>query len=171
MKTADEVRAATNKELCAFWNAHHEHIKFYQIDDRDKFEEWCIELIAEIAEGKFGAGHVENVEDAAPLAKTPYGPATKENVKAATFEVKPRTSNAAGIAASWLNPEVAAARLKRNGTEVTVDGVTTEYKSVAEAFRALTLPVEKHIRFRMRLKASGTEIFEHDGKQYHFKIV
>src|SRR5271165_4945220 len=165
MKTADEVRAASNKELCAFWNAHHEHIKFYQIDNRDQFEDWCIELISEIAEGKFGAGHVE---DAAPLAKAPYAPTTKENVADRTFEVKPRTSNAAGIAASWLNPEVAAARLTRNGTEVTVDGVTSEYKSVAEAFRALTLPVEKHIRFRMRLKASGTDIFEHDGKQYHF---
>lgn len=49
---------------------------------------------------------------------------------------------------------------------ITVDG--TPHRSVAEAFAALGFPMCKHIRFRSKLKASGKEIFEHEGKKYHF---
>jgi hypothetical protein len=216
VKTITDIHSATDAQLLAFYNDHNPQRTFdrFPNNDRNKFEEWCIELLAELAEeevsgegadsksvkidhramafqaivtaaangtslGKMSASDIgeplkstgSGPVGSPPLAKAPYGPTTKENIEAATFEVKPRTSNAAGISASWLNPEVAAARLTRNGTSVTVEGVTTEHKSVAEAFRAFSLPVAKHIRFRMKLKASLAEIFEHEGKQYHFKII
>lgn len=82
-----------------------------------------------------------------------------------------RSSNAAGVAASWADPEVLAARLQRNGTLVTVDGTTSEFKSVRAAFRAYRLPDSKHIRFRLALKASKKETFENDGKKYVFTLV
>jgi len=55
------------------------------------------------------------------------------------------------IANSWNDPEVRAERSERN--KVLVDGV--EYRSVAEAFRQLRLPMGAHIRVRMDLKAAG----------------
>lgn len=52
---------------------------------------------------------------------------------------------------------------------VTVNG--NPYRSVFVAFEMLGLPIGKHIKFRGKLKASADEVFEHDGKKYHFKIV
>lgn len=97
--------------------------------------------------------------------------------KAADFgpvqETKPRTSNSAGVALSWVNPEVKAARLVRHSVKVRADGTTTEHKSVAAAFRALRLPMNVHIRFRLALKsaADGKAVFENGGKMYAFELV
>lgn len=63
---------------------------------------------------------------------------------------------AESIAESWKDPNVAAKRAQR--TAVRVDGV--EYRSVRAAFIALGLPLSKHIRFRMALKAAGKAEFE-----------
>lgn len=82
-----------------------------------------------------------------------------------------RASNSAGVAASWARPDVFAARLKRDGVSVTINGATAEYTSTREAFRAYRLPSSKHIRFRMKLKAAGEAVFEWEGKTYLFKIV
>jgi hypothetical protein len=79
--------------------------------------------------------------------------------------------NAEGVSRSWARPEVRAARLVKNGVKVTFDGTTTEFKSVAEAFRALRLPFEKHIKFRAVVKAKGAESFVHNDKMYIFTIV
>ena len=49
---------------------------------------------------------------------------------------------------------------------ITVDGVP--HRSVFMAFESLGLPITKHIKFRAKLKASGKETFEHEGKKYHF---
>lgn len=84
---------------------------------------------------------------------------------------KQRAGNAAGVAVSWTDPKVMAARLTRNGVTVTFEGKTHEHKSVRDAFRHYRLPDSAHIRFRMRLKASGKEAFEHSGKLYMFKLV
>ena len=46
-----------------------------------------------------------------------------------------------------------------------VDG--QEYRSVADAFQQLKLPLNKHIKFRMELKAAGHAKFEH----HSFSIV
>ena len=64
---------------------------------------------------------------------------------------KARRSAAEGIAASWNDPEVAAKRMTRNS--VVANG--EEFKSVRAAFYALGLPDNKHIAFRMKLKAEG----------------
>lgn len=50
---------------------------------------------------------------------------------------------------------------RRVKNHVRVAGV--EYRSVAAAFEALGLPMNKHIKFRAKLKASGAETFDgHD---------
>lgn len=68
------------------------------------------------------------------------------------------------IKASWKNAEVAAKRAKRDHVEVEGKGV---FPSVLKAFQALGLPVSKHIKFRMELKAQGSAKFG----SYNFKIV
>lgn len=51
---------------------------------------------------------------------------------------------------------------------VIVDGV--EYRSVKQAFEKLKLPLGRHIKFRMALKAAGKLDFEHNDKKTTFKI-
>ena len=79
-------------------------------------------------------------------------------------------SNSASIAASWNDSGVKAARLTRNGVTVTVNGKTTDHKSVRAAFSDYSLPDSKHIRFRLKLKEAKTAIFEHNGIQYLFNL-
>lgn len=62
--------------------------------------------------------------------------------------------NSEKISASWNDKKVRAARCQRSA--VVVDG--TEYRSVKAAFIALGLPVEKHIPFRMELKAASRAV-------------
>jgi len=68
-------------------------------------------------------------------------------------------SNSAGVAASWLIADVAAARKVRNGVSVTFNGETTEHKSVNAAFLYYGLTDTKHIRFRAELKAAGAKVY------------
>jgi hypothetical protein len=58
---------------------------------------------------------------------------------------------------------------KTSKSRVTVDG--EEYRSVAQAFEKLKLPMGRHIKFRMKLKVAGKLAFEHDAKSYKFAIV
>jgi hypothetical protein len=93
----------------------------------------------------------------------------------------PRQSVSEGVSASWNNPEVARARAEHHAAEVTVDGITTRYESVAHAARTLGLdgPQEmRHIRFRRELKerhavsAGATHVWKgDDGKEYIFRLV
>lgn len=76
-----------------------------------------------------------------------------------------RRSNA--IALTWKDAQVAAKRAKRDS--VTANGAP--YKSVRAAFKALRLPIEKHIKFRMELKEKGEAIFTHADKPYVFKVI
>lgn len=65
-----------------------------------------------------------------------------------------------------------ASSKKSNGTPrsaVKVDG--TEYRSVKQAFEKLNLPLGRHIRFRMSLKAAGKLAFEHNDKKFNFTVV
>lgn len=88
-----------------------------------------------------------------------------------------KASNSDGVAASWADNEVRASRLKRDGVSVEMDGQNLGvFKSTYEAFRALRLPNNKHIRFRLKLKESFRDkgegaTFEHNGKKYEFTIV
>lgn len=76
-----------------------------------------------------------------------------------------------GVATSWSNPEVKAARMTKHGVTVKAGGKTAEFKSAAAAFRALGLPMSKCIKFRGKLKASGKEVFEHNGVMHAFRLV
>jgi len=79
--------------------------------------------------------------------------------------------NAEGVSRSWTNVKVREARMTKHGVRVTFDGAVTEHKSVAEAFRAFRLPMAKHIKFRLGLKAAGSAYFESGGKMYSFALV
>jgi hypothetical protein len=86
-----------------------------------------------------------------------------------------------GVKDSWKDPEVARARGEHHAAEVTVDGITTRYNSVAHAARTLRLdgPQEtRHIRFRGELKErhaaspGATHVWkDDDGKQYIFRLI
>lgn len=86
----------------------------------------------------------------------------------ATTEVKPTRTRAEGVSDSWKDPAVAEKRKQRHA--VSVNGV--KYKSVTEAFKALDLPLNRHIAFRAKLKAEGVKTFEQgEGlPSYEFKI-
>lgn len=97
---------------------------------------------------------------------------TEEAKAARKARANARASNSVGVALSWRNPEVRAARLVRDGVTVTSsdDGLPVTYKSVAEAFRALRLPFEKHIKFRLALKASRLETIKAGEVTYTFTM-
>ena len=89
---------------------------------------------------------------------TEYDPATGAIYKAPADSA----TRSAAIAASWLDPEVAARRAER--TAVVCEGVI--YASVAKAFRVLGLPPTRIIPFRGEIKAAGKAVI---GK-YSFKV-
>lgn len=133
--------------------AMHELIKAgYVVHDGGKGAEACVTLTQ------------------AGLAQYKLAPAIEQGEAAA--ERKEAASNAAGVAASWADPKVVEARLKRDGVFVKVgDSATaTEYRSVRKAFEELGLPDSKHIRFRMKLKEARNADFEGNGTVYHFSI-
>lgn len=72
----------------------------------------------------------------------------------------PSPDRSAAISKSWASKATRAARSER--TAVKVGG--TQYRSVAEAFRQLGLPMEKHVKFRGELKAAGKATF--DGNKF-----
>lgn len=110
------------------------------------------------------------------VKSSPTGTPSKATDSKAKTEVKPKraisnASNAAGISASWADPETAAARLTRNAVTVTVKGKTTEHKSTRAAFRHYRLMDSKHIRFRGILKAAGSAVYTENNVEYTFTIV
>ena len=92
-----------------------------------------------------------------------------EPIKFPAFKIP--AGNAAGVSRSWANEKVRAARIVKHGVVVTHNGTIQEFKSVAEAFRQLRLPFEKHIKFRLAVKTKGADIFEHNGAMYSFALV
>ncbi len=68
----------------------------------------------------------------------------------------PSAKRSAGVARSWTDVRVAAARAERHGVRVTTArGGEDTFRSVREAFVALGLPLAGHIKFRGALKARG----------------
>lgn len=72
---------------------------------------------------------------------------------------KPNTTGLRSLAIvqTWKNPDTKEKRSERH--KVFVNG--NEYRSVREAFTKLGLPMNKHIKFRMELKAKGKLDFKH----------
>lgn len=97
----------------------------------------------------------DDQDDESPASEAP--PASENAAAPVT------SSNAEGVARSWQDPAVRAARSARHGVEV--DGVA--YNSTRSAFRALNLPDNKHVSFRKQLKAAG----ELEFSGHTFKIV
>jgi hypothetical protein len=101
----------------------------------------------------------------------------ENGMKPATKSTGSKASNSDGVAASWVDSEIRSARLTRDGVKVELDGAPMgEFKSTRDAFRALRLPDNKHIRFRLKLKEAhrdhgSSATFEHNGKSYVFSIV
>lgn len=101
----------------------------------------------------------------------------ENGVKPVTRTSSAKASNSDGVAASWVDADIRAARLTRDGVKVELDGKEVgTFKSTREAFRNLRLPDNKHIRFRLKLKEAHRDQgegadFEHSGKKYHFTIV
>uniref|UniRef100_E1T7F2 Uncharacterized protein n=1 Tax=Burkholderia sp. (strain CCGE1003) TaxID=640512 RepID=E1T7F2_BURSG len=83
--------------------------------------------------------------------------------------------NSAGVAETWGDRDIAAARLNRTSVEVTnvQTGEVRQFRSVRDAFRELKLPDAKHIRFRGLLKASDTGVAEYveSGRTFRFKMI
>lgn len=69
--------------------------------------------------------------------------------------VNNHAQRAAAIAKTWKDPSVAAARARRHGVRLVKDGKVGDFRSVRAAFIAMGLPLNKHIQFRMELKAAG----------------
>lgn len=121
----------------------------------------------ERAEAISALGIVEQDTVKPAAAKAP----TKVPTPAKTPKVKKPTQPAANrsdaIAASWKDPKVAAKRAERTHVKAS----NTVYRSVREAFVALGLPLEKHIKFRMELKQVAEMTFKHEGRAISFKVV
>lgn len=77
-------------------------------------------------------------------------------------------TRSAAIAKSWDNDAVATARAKRDN--VVVEGFGT-FRSVAAAFKKIGLPISRHIKFRLELKANGTGVFKYGTDEYSFKTI
>jgi hypothetical protein len=75
------------------------------------------------------------------------------------------------IRKSWSDKATHDARSQRTQVSVAFNGTKTVYRSTSAAFKALELPMGSHIKFRMALKAEGSKVFEHDGKNYKFTAV
>lgn len=84
-------------------------------------------------------------------------------------------SNSIGISKSWEDEKVKKARTTRNKVEVQwehhTERKTEVFRSAGAAFNSLNLNDSKCIRFRMKLKASGCEVYEENGIKYTFTII
>lgn len=173
------IATATTKELVEFYNAHSDKAvtKFADRKTAEKRVLLLIEAMPVAEEAKepvSGCGHshcpecgihlsngvmdfdsaVEATGSKAKAGMTKQWSCMACDAEWGEVRYKKQASNAAradGIARSWEDKEVAAKRAKRHF--VRVNGA--EFNSVRAAFVALGLPLNKHIKFRMELKAEG----------------
>jgi hypothetical protein len=105
------------------------------------------------------------------LGKRPKAPA-EPNTPAApptpAQEAKTKKKRAIAQREAWGDRKVAAARSVKHHVAVGDHG---EFRSVADAFMKLKLPMKAHIKFRKELKAAGKLAFEFGDKKFNFKIV
>ena len=166
------VQNATTKELVEFFNANCERFdvkpvkRFADRAAAEKRVQRLLDFIAEdatddaVTEVVPGFSHCPNCE--VHLSNGYHDGVTKQyTCLACDHEFGPslrgnnHAKRAAAIMETWKDPSVAAARAKRHGVRVAKDGKVSEFRSVRAAFVALGLPLNKHIQFRMELKAAG----------------
>lgn len=149
----EDLETASLEEMVDFYNANSKR-KVKQFNDRPTAVKRVGDLITKLA--------AKEQKEAAPEL-TPEDEAARQEAI--------REKRRAGTSRSWGDPEVRAKRIARHGVEV--DGVY--YSSVAEAFRALDLPMKKCIEFRGELKRIGEDEAAYKnpetGEFYHWKIV
>lgn len=194
IKSAADIEAAETKTLIEFYNEFNADKPVKKFADRATAIKRCTALYVELVE----EGQISDANEAKEEVKeeeqtvtndsftwpfanknvksSPTGTPSKSTDAKAKTESKPKraisnASNAAGISASWSDPETAAARLTRNAVTVTVKGKTTEHKSTRAAFRHYRLMDSKHIRFRGILKAAGSAVYTENNVEYTFTIV
>lgn len=163
-----QVANAKTAELVAFYNAHAVK-QVSKFADRKTAEKRVLALIADMtAQGQFcphcndianpdscGADITYAGQEGTAAGERMFCHRCSTEFKSdgtAYNAPKASTHRSAAIAASWADKDVAARRAARH--HVVVEG-KGEFKSVREAFSRLGLPISKHIRFRMALKAAG----------------
>lgn len=146
-----DVKEMSLKEMAAYYNEHAEK-PVKRFSDRKNAEK----RIKELMEDKMEDFDVI-IEDGEMEVEV------DDSEEEAVEEKAARRNNSAGIKESWKVPEIREKRTQRSAVEVN----GAQYKSVAEAFRELGLPMEKHIKFRGALKAAE----EMDGFGMSWKII
>jgi hypothetical protein len=165
------ITLAKTSELVAFYNDNAVKV-VTKFADRATAEKRVAQMISDmVAAGKFcpfcdtfdNYGHdityagVEGSKNADNMFHHHCGKEFRPDGSMPKASAPASADRSAAIAATWADPEVAAARAQRS--KVFVEG-RGEYRSVKAAFIALGLPISKHIPFRMKLKASGQALFD-----------
>lgn len=109
------------------------------------------------------AAREKSVNSTIKQTKTEKQAAQGETEQSPSAKNEKRSS---AISETWNNKEIAQRRSTKSN--VICNGV--RFRSVAQAFDQLGLPMVKHIPFRGTLKQSGEAVFEHEGKKYSFKV-
>lgn len=102
-----------------------------------------------------------------PRTRKPKAKAKAKPKAAAPKKERSDADRSASVKESWSDSKVAKARAARH--HVKVGG--KEYNSVMMALTELGLPAKYCIPFRKKLKASGKEVLEHEGKKHTFTLV
>lgn len=135
MITFPDVETATTKELAAFFNSISDK-KVTRFADRETALRRIEKLIATVS-----------AEEAAKAAK--FGPAIRNPSESGLLAI--------GVARSWTDPEVAAARSARHQVKLLGAGEANGvYKSLAQAIRAAHAPQPSNfIALRKSLVSEG----------------
>lgn len=142
-----DVAAATGPELVEFYNLH---------------ADTPVKRFSNLATGR---RRVLELMDALDETLDPANadvPSYEIITMVASEPAQPSATRSEAISESWNDNEVRAKRRQRSAVEVGGE----RYRSVKAAFEALSLPLEKHIAFRIRLKEKGSlqSAFGHDWK-------
>jgi hypothetical protein len=177
---ASAISSASTAELVAFFNAHSPS-PVKRFSDRKTAERRCADLIESAAAVHgFSAHKQTNCPSCGAHLSNGVGEHGDEvNGKVSRHEhsqfvclgcgeefgpsirrAPVSAERSAGIAASWCDKAIRAKRCERTSVRVrSGNKIVGDYKSTAAAFRALSLPMSGHIKFRMTLKASGSATF------------
>ena len=149
---AGAVALATTAELVEWFNAHAES-PVKKFADRKTAERRVLALLAEgVKAVKVEVDHSaanKRIAAAMPKLKTAKASSASRNVERAADNGSSEDRSAA-VAATWMNPDVAAARSVRDHVLVN----DAWHVSVRQAFIDLGLPLNEHIKFRAQLKRS-----------------
>lgn len=142
------------------------------LDDQIEFEEET----ADMTDEEFQASMMSQIDSATQAeAETQATAPVGKAVNHLANSERRLASNSIGISKSWEDARVKKARTTRNKVEVRWEHHTETkvevFRSAGAAFSQLMLNDSKCIRFRMKLKASGCEVYEEDGIQYTFTII